>query len=315
MAAIIELPSATTGQFVYATIHAKDAKLANGASTEVFNSSNWSTYAITLSEQGTSGYYTATFPAYLAAGRYTFSFYQANNGSSAVYGDPNIGSGGIVFDGTSEEVGVESVIKKYLLDKVAGATASGTPPTLGSFLDLIMDKSAGQTFDQTTDSLEAITDGGSSGPSAATIAAAVWNEAMAGHVTAGTAGVDLKAIVAALPGSGTISNFDPTSQTVNLGASQTGVTIGTVNVLGASALASILTQIRTTLSTDTMSELSGVPSATPTIQQALMLSYMSLRNEHTATSSQEKIKNNAGTPIATATLSDDGSTFSKGQLT
>jgi hypothetical protein len=137
---------------------------------------------------------------------------------------------------------------------------------------------------------------------------------MTGHVTADSAAVDLKAIYAALPLTGKISNFDPTVSTVNLGASQTGVTIGTVNALGTTALASVLTQIRTALSTDTMSELTGVPSATPTIQQALMLSYMSLRNEHTATSSQEKIKNNAGTVIATSALSDDGNVFTKGQF-
>ena len=101
---------------------------------------------------------------------------------------------------------------------------------------------------------------------------------------------------------------------MNLGASQTGVTIGTVNSLAAGALASILTQIRTALGTDTMSELSAIPGATPTIYQALMISYMSLRNEHTATSSQEKIKNNAGTVIATSAVSDDGTTFTKGQF-
>jgi hypothetical protein len=314
MSAIIELPSATTGQFIYATIHDKAAKLANGATTEVFNSSNWSTYAITLAEQGTTGYYQATFPAYLAAGKYTFSFYQANNGSSAVYGDPNIGSGGIVFDGTDEEVGIEAVVLKYLLDKVAGATASGTPPTLGSFLDLIMDKNSGQTFDQTTDSLEAITDSGGGGPDAATIAAAVWDEAMIGHVTAGTAAVDLKAIVAALPGSGSISNFDPTTQTVNLGASQTGVTIGTVNAIGSSAIASVQATVELLLSSNQMVELSNAPQATPNLREAIMFMFMSMRNDHTMTSSEEKIKNNAGTVIATAQVSDDGATYTKGQF-
>ena len=314
MSAILELPSATSGQWIYATVHDKAAKLANGVSTEIFNSSNWSTYAIALSEQGTTGYYSATFPVYLAAGKYTLTFYQANNGSSAVYGDPNIGSGGIYFDGTNEEQGIGAVLVQYLLDKLVGATAGGTPAVIGSFVDLMMNKNAGQTFDQSTDSLEGIADSGGGGPDAATIAAAVWNEAMTGHVTPDSAGVDLKAIIAALPLSGRISNFDPTASSVNLGASQTGVTIGTVNVLGATALANILTQIRTALSTDTISELSSVPGATPTITQALMLEYMSLRNEHTASATEEKIKNNAGTVIATAQLSDDSTVFTKGQL-
>jgi hypothetical protein len=313
MAAITEIIS-QSGQDLYIVIHDSTGKIANGASTEVYNGSNWATYVNTVAEEGTTGYYKGVFPAYLTAGKYTLVIYQ-NPSGTPILGDPVIGSSSMYFDGTIEEQGVGAVLIKYLLDKLVKTTAGGTPPTIGSLLDLIMNKNAGQTFDQSTDSLEAITDGGSSGPSAATIAAAVWDEAMAGHVTAGTAAVDLKAIVAALPGSGLISNFDPTTQTVNLGTSQTGVTIGTVNALGSAALASVLTQIRTALSTDTMTELLSVPSATPTIQQALMLSYMSLRNEHTATSSEEKIKNNAGTVIATATLSDDATTFTKGQLT
>ncbi len=309
MAAYLKCTS-QSGQTIYAVIHDASGQYWNGSSFEAFNSANWATYLNLLTEDGTTGYYKAMFPATITAGYYDYIYY-----ASTTYGDPNIGGNAIYFDGTSEEQGIGAVLKTYLLDKLAKVTAAGVPATIGSFLDLIMNKNSGQTFDQSTDSLEAIVDGGSSGPSAATIAAAVWDEAMAGHVTAGTSGVDLKAIIAALPVSGSISNFDPTLQTVNLGASQTGVTIGTVNALGSSALASVLTQIRTALSSDSMTELVSVPDSTPTIYQALMLSYMSLRNEHTATSNEESIKNNAGTVIATATLSDDGTTYTKGQLT
>jgi hypothetical protein len=313
MAAITEIVS-QSGQALYIVIHDSTGKIANGVSTEVYNGSNWATYVNTVAEEGATGYYKGVFPSYLLAGKYTLIIYQNPTGTPVV-GDPPIGNSQIYFDGTIEEQGIGKVLVTYLLDKLAKNTAGGTPPTIGSLFDLIMNKNAGQTFSQTTDSLEAITDAGGGGPDAATIAAAVWNETMTGHVTADSAAVDLKAIYAALPLTGKISNFDQTVSTVNLGASQTGVTIGTVNALGATALASVLTQIRSALSTDTMSELSGVPSATPTIQQALMLSYMSLRNEHTATSSQEKIKNNAGTVIATGALSDDGSVYTKGQLT
>jgi hypothetical protein len=308
MAAILKCNS-QSGQTIYAVIHDAAGKYWNGSSFEVFNSANWATYLNLLTEDGTTGYYKATFPAAIAAGYYDYIYY-----ASTTYGDTNIGGNIIYFDGTSEEQGIAYILKTYLLDKIAKVTMGGTPPTIGSLFDLLMNKDSGQTFAQATDSLQAIVAGGSSGPSAATIAAAVWNEAMSGHVTAGTAGVDLKAIVAALP-SGTISNFNPASQTVNLGASQTGVTIGTVNALGSSALASILTQIRTALSSDTMTELTGITGAQPTIHQALMLLYMSLRNEHTATGSQEKIYNNSGSTITTATVSDDGTTYTKGQFT
>lgn len=314
MAAITELIS-QSGQTAYCVIHASDAKIANGVSTEVYNGTNWATYVNTLAEQGTTGYYTGTFPSYLPAGKYTLVFYQQPGGSAAV-GDPVIGSGSCYFDGTIEEQGIGKVIVAYMLDKIAKATAGGSPPTIGSFLDLIMNKDAGQTFSQSVASLQAIQAGGTSGPTAAQIANQVWDTVLPGfHTVANSGSMLLQALFNMLPATGPLSNFNPASQTVNLGASQVGVTIGTVNALGTSALASVLTQIRTALSTDTMSELSGVPSATPTIQQALMLSYMSLRNEHTATSSQEKIKNNAGAVVATGALSDDGTTYTKGQLT
>lgn len=312
MAAITEVIS-QPGQSLYVVVHDSTGKIANGASTEVFNGSNWATYVNSVTEEGATGYYKGVFPSYLTSGKYTIVIYQNPTGTPTL-GDPNIGSSLMYFDGTIEEQGIGAVLVKYLLDKVAKTTAGGTPPIIGSFFDLIMNKSAGQTFDQTTDSLEAITDGGSSGPTAAVIAAAVWNELMAGHVTANSAAVELKAIFGALPSSGAISNFDPTASTVNLGASQTGVTIGTVNALGTSALASVLTQIRTALGTDTIPELSSIPSATPTINQALMIMFMGLRNKHTATGTQEKIYNNAGTVISTASVTDDGTTYSKEQF-
>ena len=61
-------------------------------------------------------------------------------------------------------------------------------------------------------------------------------------------------------------------------------------------------------------ELTGIPGATPTLWQAVMLLYMSLRNQHRATAVQESIYNNAGSPITTATLSDNGTQFVKSQF-
>jgi hypothetical protein len=60
-----------------------------------------------------------------------------------------------------------------------------------------------------------------------------------------------------------------------------------------------------------LTELTGVPGATPTVAQALMLMYMALRNKQTTTATETKIHNDAGTAIATGTLSDDGTTFQK----
>lgn len=67
-------------------------------------------------------------------------------------------------------------------------------------------------------------------------------------------------------------------------------------------------------SNQTFNELNSVPPATPTLAQAVMMLYMSIRNLHTATAIQETISNDAGTGIGHATLSDNGTTTSKGKF-
>lgn len=61
-------------------------------------------------------------------------------------------------------------------------------------------------------------------------------------------------------------------------------------------------------------ELPNLPGPTPTIFQALMLLYMSLRNLHTASSAQETICNDAGTPVTSANLSDNGTIYTKAKF-
>lgn len=62
-----------------------------------------------------------------------------------------------------------------------------------------------------------------------------------------------------------------------------------------------------------ITELGGVPAASPTLEQALALLYMALRNKQETTATTTKIHNDAGSAIATATLADDGTTFTKGE--
>jgi len=63
-----------------------------------------------------------------------------------------------------------------------------------------------------------------------------------------------------------------------------------------------------------MPELGTIPSPTPTLFQALMLLYMSLRNQHTASGAQESICNDAGTTITNAALSDNGTVYTKAKF-
>jgi len=312
MAAIIEIGS-QSGLTMYSMVRNSSGQVWNGSAFENHNVVNWSTYKITMTEDSTSGYYKGTFPASITTGKYSFFIYQQLGGAAAA-GDYVVGQGSIYWNGTTEEQTISSILEGYRLDEIVNVAASPSTPTIGSFLDQLMNKNSGQTFNSTTDSLEAIKDAGSGGPTAADIADAVWDEVLTtSHTVSDSAAERLKAIDDKLP-SGTLSDFDPSTDNVNLNSSQTGVTIGTVNQLGATATGQVNSEMTDVLGVDTIAELSsGAPSATPTIKSALMLIYMALRNESTQSQTEAKIKNNAGTVITKATLSDSGTEFTKGQ--
>jgi hypothetical protein len=84
------------------------------------------------------------------------------------------------------------------------------------------------------------------------------------------------------------------------------------DAIGSSELAaSAATEIATAVLAATLTELAAVPGAGPSLADAIEFLYMALRNAGTDTASAATIKNNAGSTIATATLSDDGTTFTK----
>lgn len=63
----------------------------------------------------------------------------------------------------------------------------------------------------------------------------------------------------------------------------------------------------------TLAELAAVPGASPTLAQAVEFLFMALRNKLTTTTTQTKISNDAGAAIATATVTDDGTTFTRNE--
>jgi hypothetical protein len=65
---------------------------------------------------------------------------------------------------------------------------------------------------------------------------------------------------------------------------------------------------------NTIPELTAVPSATPTIVQAIMFLYMALRNLRTTNATNVNICNAGGATITTAIRSDDGTTGTKGRF-
>lgn len=79
--------------------------------------------------------------------------------------------------------------------------------------------------------------------------------------------------------------------------------------------AQVRAQVVDVLTVDQITELAqGVPPATPTVVQALALLYLATRNNTTADASFVKLRNDAGTVIAKAAVSDDGTQFSRGKL-
>ena len=84
--------------------------------------------------------------------------------------------------------------------------------------------------------------------------------------------------------------------------------------LSATQKTSVNTEVSDVIKTDTIAEMAqGIPSATPTLEDAIMYLYMQWRNETTTTSSTHSIKNDAGTVITKATVSDDSTTFTKAE--
>jgi len=105
-------------------------------------------------------------------------------------------------------------------------------------------------------------------------------------------------------------NTDLANGTDGLGALKT--LIDALNDLSA---ANILTEVNTALDAS-ISELGvAAPTATPSVRTALMLLYMAVRNKRDTTSTTDEIHDDAGTIITSASLTEDGTTFSKAEYT
>ena len=79
--------------------------------------------------------------------------------------------------------------------------------------------------------------------------------------------------------------------------------------------ADVNTQVSDVIKTDTISEMAqGAPAATPTLEDAIMYLYMYFRNEVTQTATVLSLKNDGGTVITKATVSDDTTIFTKGEM-
>lgn len=88
-----------TGQTVYFLLRNAVGQVWNGAAFEDYVSGNYATYDIAATEQGSSGYYTANFPA-VAAGVY-YALAKAQAGGSPAESDFSVGWGNVDWGGSA----------------------------------------------------------------------------------------------------------------------------------------------------------------------------------------------------------------------
>ncbi len=151
-------------------------------------------------------------------------------------------------------------------------------------------------------------------PTSADIADAVWDEALSGHTAAGSAGK-------ALADAG--SAGDPWSTAVPgaYSAGSAGYILGTnldATVSSRSTLtaAAVNTEVVDALNVDTYAEPgSGAPGATISLAQKIGYLYKAFRNKVTQTSTEYKLfADDEATVHQKATVSDDGTTFTRGEV-
>jgi hypothetical protein len=87
-----------------------------------------------------------------------------------------------------------------------------------------------------------------------------------------------------------------------------------VGLFLAQAKAEILVEVNSALDA-AIAELTGVPSATPSMRTVLMLLYHQARNKFTASDTEAKLRNSAGSVVMKAVLTEDGTEFTRGKLT
>lgn len=214
---------------------------------------------------------------------------------------------------------VESEVNDALvvqrLDELVNADSDidgAAPPTVGSVVHELMSKTAGSfTYDQTTDSLEAIRD------KETDIEADTAEIGVAG---AGLSNINLPNqtmdIVGNITGnlSGSVGSVTGAvgSVTGNVG----GNVVGSVGSLGATAKSDVNAEVVDALNVDTYAEPGQeAPGATVSLAKKINYLYKFLRNKITQTSTTLSVYNDAETVVdQKATVSDDATTYTRGEI-
>lgn len=91
----------SSGKTVYALIRNSTGSIWNGSAFVAYDSGDIATYAVSLTEQSTSGFYAGTFPAGITAGGIYGIIAKEQIGGSVAETDPTIALGDIQWNGTA----------------------------------------------------------------------------------------------------------------------------------------------------------------------------------------------------------------------
>jgi len=243
---------------------------------------------------------------------------------------------------------VDAALADIDLDHLIQVSAGAEKPTIGSYLDLMMNKDSNQTYDQSTDSMEALRDVEPHGtPMRGTDNAAlasVCSEARLSELDAANMPSDIDAILEdtgttlenhltdikdtgfvkdthSLPQCLTATGFSTHSAedvwnvatrslTETVKITGTKQTLDDLNDLSA---ADINAEVSDVLKVDTISEMSqGAPPVDPTFEEAINYIYRKFRNKTETSSTEDMVYNDSGdTVLFKATISDNGTVFTK----
>lgn len=210
---------------------------------------------------------------------------------------------------------VEDGLVAHRLDELLNADSDIdglTPPTVGSVFHEVLSKTAGSfTYDQTTDSLEAIRD------KAADIETDTAEIGVAG---AGLTNITLPDQTMNITGnitgnlSGSVGSVTGAvgSVTGNVG----GNVVGSIGSLAAQAKADVNAEVLDVLNVDTFAEPGQeAPAATNTLVKKIGYLFKFLRNKVTQDATTLRVyADDAVTVDHKATVSDDGTTYTRGEI-
>ncbi len=136
----------------------------------------------------------------------------------------------------------------------------------------------------------------------------VWDVDTSGHTNAGTFGAQAKTEIDAVRSK---TDHLPSSDIVHT-SGKLWTLDGSGNAIAPASATTAIVSALTAL--NTITELVAVPGASPSLPQAIALLYMALRNKLIVTDTTKTVHNNAGTALASKTLSDNGTAYTEQKL-